>query len=241
MNVVSRVPAIDRIAAAIGDPARAEVLTALLADRALTATELATVAGVGKSTISSHLEKLLRTGLVAVDAQGRHKYFRLSDPDVGRALESLMGIAWRTGAVRPPGPADPGLRRARVCYDHLAGELGVFVYESLLRGGGIAPRSDSSTGSAEWDLTASGERLFRSLGVEIATLRSQRRAFCRSCLDWSERRHHLAGAVGAALLGRITRLKWARPVKGSRVLVFSRLGEDALRRAFDTRRLARPG
>src|SRR5262245_50000952 len=126
MKAISGVPAIDRIAGAIGDPARAEVLTALLADRALTATELATVAGVAKSTISSHLEKLLQVGLLAVEKQGRHKYFRLSDPDVGRALESLMGIALRTGAVRPSGPTDPGLRKARVCYDHLAGELGVF-------------------------------------------------------------------------------------------------------------------
>src|SRR6478735_4983580 len=126
-------PNIVGIAALIGDHARAEVLTALMADRALTATELAAVAGVTKQTISAHLAKLLDAGLLAVEHQGRHRYFRLADRDVAQLLESLMGVAFRTGAVRlRSSPREPALRKARVCYDHLAGELGVMAYETLL-------------------------------------------------------------------------------------------------------------
>src|ERR1035441_5877520 len=126
-------PNIARVAGLIGDPTRSEVLTALLADRALTATELAGMAGVTRSTISGHLAKLLEAGLVAVERQGRHRYFRLADRDVAQLLESLMGVAFRTGSLRlRTGPHEPALRKARVCYDHLAGELGVFMYEGLL-------------------------------------------------------------------------------------------------------------
>ena len=125
-------PNISRIASLLGDAARADALTALLADRALTATELAAVAGVTKQTMSAHLAKLLDAALIEVDQQGRHRYFRLANEDVARLLESLMGVAFRTGAVRLiSSPREPALRRARVCYDHLAGELGVAVYESL--------------------------------------------------------------------------------------------------------------
>src|SRR6476661_1047060 len=125
-------PNIVGIAALIGDHARAEVLTALMADRALTATELAEVAGVTKQTISAHLAKLLDAKLLSVEQQGRHRYFRLADDDVARLLESLMGVAYRAGAVRVrSSPREPALRKARVCYDHLAGDLGVLMYERL--------------------------------------------------------------------------------------------------------------
>src|SRR5208282_4849108 len=127
-------PNIARIASLLGDPARADALTALLADRALTATELSAVAGVTKQTMSAHLAKLLDARLLAVDQQGRHRYFRLADADVAHLLESLMGVAFRTGAVRLlASPREPALRKARVCYDHLAGELGVLAYDSLVR------------------------------------------------------------------------------------------------------------
>ena len=129
-------PHIARIAALIGDSARAEVLTALMADRALTATELADIAGVTKQTISAHLAKLLDAGLLAVENQGRHRYFRLADRDVAQLLESLMNVAFRAGAVRlRASPREPALRRARMCYDHLAGEVGVQFYEALVRQG----------------------------------------------------------------------------------------------------------
>src|ERR1700722_13227803 len=127
-------PNIARIASLLGDPARADVLTALMTDRALTATELAAIAGVTKQTMSAHLSKLLDAALVAVDQQGRHRYFRLADEDVAGLLESLMGVAFRTGAVRlVSSPREPALRKARICCDHLAGEIGVTVYEALLR------------------------------------------------------------------------------------------------------------
>ena len=150
-------PSIVGIAALIGDHTRAEVLTALMADRALTATELAGIAGVTKQTISAHLAKLVDARLVAVDRQGRHRYFRLADRDVAHLLESLMGVAFRTGAVRArSSPREPALRKARVCYDHLAGEVGVRIYERLRERGAFVPQGD------DLGLTSAGERLFGS-------------------------------------------------------------------------------
>jgi DNA-binding transcriptional ArsR family regulator len=223
-------PNVVRIAALIGDHARAEVLTALVGGQALTATELAQVAGVTKQTISSHLAKLVEAGLIAVERQGRHRYFRLADRDVGELLESLMGVAYRTGAVRlRSSPREPALRFARVCYDHLAGELGVLAFDSLeqrrllkstANGLALAPR-----GGAFW----------QELGIDIADVARERRPLCRACLDWSVRRHHLAGALGAALLRRCFELGWARRAKGSRVVIFSPPGERAFRERFSLR------
>lgn len=134
-----------------------------------------------------------------------------------------MGVAWRTGAVRlRVGPIDPALRKARVCYDHLAGELGVLVHESLLTRGALITATDTGRGQASVELTAVGERLIQSLGIDVNALRARRRSFCHACLDWSERRHHLAGALGAALLGRIMELRWARRAKSSRARSCSR-------------------
>ncbi len=218
-------PNIARVAALIGDHARADVLTALMADRALTATELAGTAGVTRQTISAHLAKLVEAGLVAVESQGRHRYFRLADRDVAQLLESLMGVAFRTGAVRlRSGPREPALRKARVCYDHLAGELGVFACESLL------VRKVLSASDDGFDLTASGVDWFAAFGIEAMAVARQRRAFCRPCLDWGERRHHLGGALGTALLQRIFELNWARRLRASRVVAFTPPGERAFRR-----------
>jgi DNA-binding transcriptional ArsR family regulator len=216
-------PNIVGIAALIGDHARAEVLTALMADRALTATELAVVAGVTKQTISAHLAKLLDAGLLAAERQGRHRYFRLADRDVAQLLESLMGVAFRTGALRHRlSPREPALRQARVCYDHLAGELGVAIHERLLARRAFAPARDGLV------LTATGHRLLQQLGIDTAALALQRRKYCHACLDWSERRHHLAGAVGAALLARMIELGWIRRGKGSRVVAVAAHGHVAL-------------
>ena len=217
-------PNIARIAALIGDHARADVLTALMADRALTATELSEIAGVTRQTISAHLAKLLDAGLLAVESQGRHRYFRLADRDVAQLLESLMGVAFRTGAVRlRSSPREPALRKARVCYDHLAGELGVLACESLLARKVLARTGDGL------QLTAGGVDWFAAFGIDTADVARQRRAFCRPCLDWGERRHHLGGALGTALLDRVFALGWARPVKSSRVVVFTPPGERAFR------------
>jgi DNA-binding transcriptional ArsR family regulator len=221
-------PNIVRIAALIGDHARAEVLTALMADRALTATELADVAGVTKQTISAHLSKLVDAGLLAVESQGRHRYFRLADRDVAHLIESLMGVAFRTGALRArASPREPALRKARVCYDHLAGEMGVRIFENLLQRRALV----KSAGRLE--ITTSGQSLFRELRIDTQALARGKRALCRACLDWSERRHHLAGALGAALLARFVDLGWAKRAKDSRVVSITATGERALSRMFD--------
>jgi DNA-binding transcriptional ArsR family regulator len=220
-------PSIARIAALIGDHARAEVLTALMGGQALTATELAQVAGVTKQTISSHLAKLVDARLIAAERQGRHRYFRLADRDVATLLENLMGVAYRTGAVRlRASPREPALRKARVCYDHLAGDLGVLVYDSLEQRRLVRAGEDGVA------LTHSGRRFCRDIGIDLEALASRRRPLCRTCLDWSVRRPHLGGALGAALLGQCFRLGWARRARDSRVVHFSPAGESALRERF---------
>ncbi len=221
-------PRITGVAALIGDRARAEILTTLLGGQALTATELANAADVTKQTASSHLAKLVDGRLVSVESQGRHRYFRLADDDVAQLLESLMGVAYRTGAVRlKTSPRDPALRKARVCYDHLAGDLGVFTFERLEK------RRCFRHGEGALRLAPAGERFFKDLGIDLAAVRTARRAECRLCLDWSERRHHLAGTAGAALLQRLYSLGWARREPGTRVVRFTPGGERALRERLE--------
>ena len=218
---------IARVAALIGDPTRAGILTALLAGQALTASELAHTTRVTKQTISAHLAKLVDAKLIATESQGRHRYVRLADREVGHLLESLIGVADRCAAVEAlTGPREPALRKARVCYDHLAGELGVLAFESLVR------RRFLRRGRGGVELTEPGRRFFGELGIDVESLAPGRRPLCRPCLDWSVRRHHLAGALGAALLDRCIELRWARRARDSRALHFSALGEDALRRRF---------
>lgn len=218
-------PNISNIAALIGDHARAQALTLLMAGRALTATELADGAGVTRQTISSHLARLVDAGLLAVEPQGRHRYFRIADAEVAQMLESLMGVAaGANDSPRRSGPREPALRKARVCYDHLAGELGVLVYEKLAERGAFA------AGPCGIGLTRQGAALVGELGIDARTPAAGRRPFCRTCLDWSERRHHLAGLLGAALLRRFEELGWARRVPESRVLAFSAQGEASLRK-----------
>src|SRR5271168_3618926 len=227
-------PNIARIAALLAETARSDALTALMADRALTATELAAIAGVTKQTMSAHLSKLLDASLITVDQQGRHRYFRLADEDVAGLLESLTGVAFRTGAVRLlSSQRDPALRKARVCYDHLAGELGVLAYESLVRNDLL---EFSRRGLR---LSASGTEWFRSAGVDPDAAARRRRTFCRPCMDWSERRYHLAGSLGAALLSRVYEQGWARRDKSSRVVLFTAHGERRFRELLKTTLLSR--
>jgi DNA-binding transcriptional ArsR family regulator len=207
------------IAALLGDPARANILTALMRAQALTASELAQEAGVALSTASGHLSKLEGARLVTRRKQGRHSYFQLSDADVATVLEGLMGLAARTGHRRTrPGPTDPALRAARVCYDHLAGDAGVRLYDRLVANGLV---NDAASGPA---VTPRGARLLSDQGFDLGVLSSGRRPLCRACLDWSERRRHLGGALGAALLKHMLELKWARRLPNSRAVVFSRRG-----------------
>ena len=220
-------PNIARIAGLIGEPARAEMLTALLDGRALTASELATAAGVTRQTASAHLARLREGRLLAMEAQGRHRYFRLADDEVAHALEALLGVAFRSRPTRlVTGPREPALRKARVCYDHLAGELGVLVYDSLEQRRLLQAREGAPL------LTRQGEQFFQQMGIDIAELTRERRPLCRACLDWSMRRHHLAGTLGAAILKRCYEAGWARRVRNSRVVSFSAGGEKALRDRF---------
>jgi DNA-binding transcriptional ArsR family regulator len=220
-------PVIAAVAALLGDPARANMLTALMDGRALTASELAGEAGVGLPTASGHLSKLEAGGLVAVEKQGRHRYFRLSGSDVALVLEGLMGLAARTGAVRTrPGPKEPALRVARLCYDHLAGERGVALLDGLRRRGVLAEEE------GELAPTPGGRQFLCDFGIDLAPLSGKRRPLCRACLDWSERRHHLAGSLGAALLTRMGDLGWLKVGDTGRVVAFTAAGERAFAEAF---------
>lgn len=217
---MSEGPDIARLAALIGDPARANMLLALMDGRALTATELAGAAGIGLPTASSHLAKLEGGGLLAQRKQGRHRYFTLTDPAVGRMIEGLMGFAAARGHVRhKAGPKEPALRKARICYDHLAGDYGVRMLDSLRSLGAIAGEEEHP------QLTPVGEALVCDNGIDLAGLKAQRRPLCRACLDWSERRIHLSGALGKALLAHFLDHGHARRAPGSRAIVFSPEGE----------------
>src|SRR6185503_18848436 len=169
-------PDIALVGSLVGDPARANMLASLMTGRALTATELAQEAGVTPQTASTHLARLVDGGLLAAEKQGRHRYFRLAEPDVAQALEALMGLAARAGHLRVrTGPKDPQMRHARVCYDHLAGDLGV----KLIAGSG-----------EDLGVTRQGRHFFTGFGIAVEGLGGRRRPLCRPCLDWSERRHH---------------------------------------------------
>ena len=216
-------PDLSRIAALVGDPARANMLSALMGGTALTASELALEAGVTLPTASSHLAKLSDGGLVRVASQGRHRYFALAGPEVASMLEAISGVAAAHGPKRTrPGPRDAAMREARVCYDHLAGEKGVALFEHLMRRGHIRLDGEAAT------LTPSGRLWFEALGVDVDALGGSRRPLCRACLDWSVRRSHLAGSLGAATLALIVQRGWARRETGSRVVAFTPPG----RRAF---------
>jgi DNA-binding transcriptional ArsR family regulator len=220
-------PNIARIAAVIGERARAQILTTLMSGRALTASELAEVANVSRPTVSSHLAQLQRARLIAAQSAGRHRYFRIASGEVAHMLESIMGCAQQVLDDKQFGPRDPALRRARLCYDHLAGEIGVWIYDAL------EARQAFDFTPKGLSLNESGWDLFRRLGIDASDLSGTRRPACRACLDWSERRNHLAGAVGALLMKRVTELRWAKLARGSRIVRFSAEGERALRKAFN--------
>lgn len=220
-------PDIALVAALLGDPARANMLTALVGGQALTAGELARTAGVTAQTASSHLARLEAGRLVTARKQGRHRYFALADDDVAQVLEGLMGLAERVGHSRTrTGPREPELRRARVCYDHLAGDLGVAMLDGLIAQGRVAEAG------GDLALTPSGAAFVREFGIEPDSLGSPRRPVCKACLDWSVRRSHLAGALGAAILTRLYSLGWASRVEGARVVRFTPRGLSAFSKAF---------
>lgn len=218
-------PDISRIGAMLGDPVRANILTALMSGKALTAGELAHEAGIAPATASGHLRKLEDSGLITPRKQGRHRYFTLAGDEVGHALETLMGLAAERGHLRSRiGPRDPELRAARICYDHIAGAAGVRIFDSLLARGLLELAGNGVS------LTFAGRDWATGFGIDLAPLEAARRPLCRTCLDWSERRTHLAGGLGAAILTMLQTRHWARRLPDSRVIAFSDIG----RAGFET-------
>ena len=215
-------PDIARLGALIGDPARANILTALMSGKALTASELALEAGVSRATASSHLRKLEDGALIRQRPEGRHKYFQLADDTVASALEALMSLSADRGLSRTrPGPKDPALRKARVCYNHLAGEMGVRMFQHL------QSQNCFATDTTGLRLTEAGTQFITDLGLDLSRLPRSSAPLCRECLDWSARQSHLAGRLGRALLSHFLDQGWARRLENSRIVDFS---PDGLRR-----------
>ncbi|MEJ6781754.1 ArsR/SmtB family transcription factor [Aminobacter sp. Piv2-1] len=219
-------PDIARIASLVGDPARANMLMALMDGGALTASELALEAGVGLPTASSHLVKLMDGRLLKVASQGRHRYYALAGTEVATMIEAISGVAAGSGPQRArPGPRDKSMREARVCYDHLAGEHAVAMFDRFVAEEIIVHDGEVRLGPA-------GPAFFAAIGIDTSNLGASRRPMCRACLDWSVRRSHLAGSLGAAILDKIVAEKWARRPAGSRVVEFTPPGRKAFERTF---------
>jgi DNA-binding transcriptional ArsR family regulator len=213
-------PDISITAALIGDPARANMVMALMSCHSLTMGELANEAGVTLSTASVHLAKLERAGIVISQKERRSRYFRIADPDVANCIEALVTVAARVGHLRTrPGPKEEAMRHARSCYDHLAGRIAVDLFEHW-----IAARLLQWRGEVV-GLTRKGRLFLIGRGIEIDSLERNKRPLCRTCVDWSERKHHLGGAVGAAVLTRALAKNWAVRGPRSRAVTFSAQGE----------------
>ena len=223
-----------KVAALAGDPGRAGMLNALMDGRALTATELSKIAGITPQTASGHLSLMIGVGLLSVEKQGRHRYYRLAAPSVAQMLESIMQVASELAPSSKKlvvGPKEAALRRARTCYDHLAGQLGVSIADALVRDGYVELTGDAGI------LTESGIARLAALGIDIAALVARRtkrsgRVLCRPCLDWSERKPHLAGILGATICEHSVQQGWTRRLAGTRAVLVTPKGERAFRERF---------
>ncbi|HWE47693.1 MAG TPA: winged helix-turn-helix domain-containing protein [Caulobacteraceae bacterium] len=221
--------ALAEIGALVGDPGRANMLFALVDGRALTARELADQAGVTPQTASGHLSRLVAAGLIRVEPQGRHRYHRLASAEVASMLEAMMQVASFAEPKKPLrlGPRDEAMRKARSCYDHLAGQLGVALADSLVARKLVELDGDGG------EVTRAGEQFLMTFGIDATAPTRGRRPFCRPCLDWSERRPHLAGHLGAQLLDRTLELGWVRRLKDTRALAITPKGQQGFRKTFD--------
>jgi DNA-binding transcriptional ArsR family regulator len=221
--------AVSRIAAAIGELTRARMLFCLMDGHARTSTELAVVAEVSPSTASAHLNRLKTEHLVKLLVQGKHRFYSLEGPDVATALEGLSVLAG--GSRKPFVPTAPSrLRAARTCYDHLAGTIGVSLHDHFKKMGWLL--TDSTAIANSYDLTIDGTKAFEALGIDVETTRTLRRRFACACLDWSERRPHVGGALGAALLKLALKRKWVVQDLDSRVLSITSLGRREILTRF---------
>lgn len=215
----------------MGDPTRANILLALMDAQARTAKELAFLARVGAPAASAHLAKLVDGGLLTAVAQGRHRYYRIASPEIGRMIEAMLGFAGTLAGspvrpVRRAGPADERMRAARTCYDHIAGRLGVAIADAMQGAGHVVLEDGAGR------LTPSGHAFLQGIGVNLDESRGSGRFLCRPCLDWSERRFHLAGQVGQALCNQCLRLGWIERIRASRALAITPAGAEAFHRLF---------
>ena len=228
--------ALAETASLVGDPARANILSALMDGRALTATELARAASVTPQTASGHLARLTTAGLLAVEKQGRHRYHRLASLEVAQMIEAIMAVSGASAGDQPSrqpvfvGPRDRAMRAARTCYDHLAGRLAVAMADAMVDRGQIELSPDGGT------VTPDGAAFLGELGVDLGAAKAratrQGALFCRPCLDWSERRPHLAGAVGTALCACCFALNWVRRIDDTRAVGVTQAGRRGLKQAF---------
>ncbi|HEV3427331.1 MAG TPA: helix-turn-helix transcriptional regulator [Paraburkholderia sp.] len=220
-------PGLARVAALLADPGRAAMLWALMDGSARPAGELTLIAGLSPSAASAHLARLTDGGMIAAEVRGRHRYFRIATPEIAQTIEALMNVAHATAPERPvtrPARTVPlEMRHARTCYDHMAGEVAVQVFERLVDGGLLTLKGD------DLEATQTGAARLAEWGVDLGALRARRRRFACTCLDWSERRPHLGGALGAALLERFTSNGWVERTSRPRVLRITPLGQ----REFD--------
>jgi len=213
---------ISSIGSLIGDPTRAIVLSSLLNGDAWSAGELARAAGVTPQTISSHLALLVDAGLLGRAVQGRHRYYRLAKPEIANMLESLTSMA--TSGLRKPKReirVAPAMRHARTCYDHLAGGVAVAIVEAMIA------RDLIDYGDRDFTISDKGRAFFDELDIDCDALARQKRGFALQCLDWTERRYHLAGSLGAELLNTFNRKRWISRVKGTRAMRVTRSGQTA--------------
>jgi DNA-binding transcriptional ArsR family regulator len=213
-------------ASLLGDPARAAMLQTLMDGRALTAKELAFAAHISPQTASGHLSKLTNAGLLSMTAQGRHRYFRLASAAVAEMVESIMAVAAQSRPVEPRRTAWKGgeaLRNARTCYDHIAGRLGVRIADSMIERGHVLLAEDGG------EVTEAGQKFLTGFGAEPPP---GKRVFCRACLDWSERRPHLAGRLGAAIACRCFELGWIARMRDTRALSITEAGRHGFERTF---------
>lgn len=223
LGVMADTDLLSTVAGLLGEPARTRILTALLGGRALTAKELAYFAGVTAATASSHLSRLVAGHLLVMERQGRCHYYRLRSADVARAIEGLMTVATIPSNGWPPHHrVEPALREGRMCYDHMAGRLGVAVCDMLLR------RHHVVLVDGGGEVTPTGERFLAGLGVDLSKARGAKRHYCRGCMDWTERRHHISGAVGAALAEAFLARRLVARIPDSRALSVTPLGRKTL-------------
>lgn len=213
---------LSEIAIAIGEPARTRILLSLLDGHSRTSTELAALAEVSPSTASAHLNRLRETKLIRVAAEGRHRYYSLQSPHVARVLEGLSVLAGATTKKFVPSTPE-SMRRARTCYDHMAGSVAVAMHDRFIEEDWLV--SHVGGGATAYEVTDSGARTLFRLGIDVAEMRGLRRRFAYGCLDWSERRPHIAGALGSALLKHAVAKKWVVREMNSRTLCLTRFGE----------------